>query len=64
MWLQYHGFTDAQAAIMMGTFVAGEAVGSVLGGYIADRVSRTFFRKLLDVMVKHVADYGCDCTQS
>ena len=38
LWLQYSGFRDIEAAIIMGVFVAGEAVGNYLGGFVADSV--------------------------
>ncbi|KAL1215982.1 putative sphingolipid transporter spinster-like protein [Cardamine amara subsp. amara] len=42
MWFELIGFDHNQAAIMNGIFTAGQAIGSLVGGIIADKISHMF----------------------
>ncbi|XP_019096548.1 PREDICTED: uncharacterized protein LOC104767221, partial [Camelina sativa] len=42
MWFELIGFDHDQAAILNGIFATGQAIGSLVGGIIADKMSRVF----------------------
>ncbi|CAN8271164.1 unnamed protein product [Cochlearia groenlandica] len=42
MWFELIGFNHNQAAFLNGIFTAGQAIGSLIGGIIADKMSRAF----------------------
>ncbi|AEC06783.1 Major facilitator superfamily protein [Arabidopsis thaliana] len=42
MWFELIGFDHNQAALLNGIFATGQAIGSLVGGIIADKMSRVF----------------------
>ncbi|XP_018438811.1 putative glycerol-3-phosphate transporter 5 [Raphanus sativus] len=42
MWFELIGFDHNQAALLNGIFTTGQAIGSLIGGVIADKMSRVF----------------------
>ncbi|CAA7022183.1 unnamed protein product [Microthlaspi erraticum] len=42
MWFELIGFSHNQAALLNGIFTSGQAIGSLVGGIIADKMSRVF----------------------
>ncbi|VVA99510.1 unnamed protein product [Arabis nemorensis] len=42
MWFELIGFNHDQAALLNGIFTTGQAIGSLVGGIVADKMSRVF----------------------